>query len=115
LDRQNKKTPATVKRHYVTIQRNTATTDGEGGYEGAWSDLMSIWAAVDPIQARQVFTYRSIGVDASHLIRIDGLVDIAETDRISFDNRFFEILAIEDIQERGFEKVITCKETRPHK
>lgn len=37
---------------------------------------------------------------------------VNESDRVSFDGRFFEILTIEDVQERHFEKWLTCKERR---
>lgn len=38
--------------------------------------------------------------------------EVAESDRILFGSRIFEILSIEDIQECNFEKFITCKERR---
>jgi SPP1 family predicted phage head-tail adaptor len=112
-ERQGKKTLATEARHQVAIERNAATTDGEGGYsDGIWQTIDTVFAAIYPIQARQQFQYKSIGVDATHLIKIRGKIEVAETDRIKFGSRVFEILAVENIQERGFEKVITCKEAR---
>lgn len=109
----NKKTLATEARHYVIIQRNTGTTDGEGGFEeGIWSNIQTISAAIYPIQAKQQFQYKSVGVDATHLVKIRGRISIAETDRLAFGSRIFEILTIENIQERSFEKMITCKEAR---
>jgi head-tail adaptor len=70
-------------------------------------------AAISPIQARQQFENKSVGVDATHLIKIRGLESIDEkNDRFLFGTRVFEILAVEDIQERGVVKVITCKEVR---
>jgi SPP1 family predicted phage head-tail adaptor len=113
MDRQGKKTNASEFRHYILIQRKgELTTDGEGGFEDAWSDVESTWAAVYPVRAQQLFEYRSINVEATHIIKVRGETDIVEADRVSFDSRYFEILTVENIQERCIEKVATCKELK---
>jgi SPP1 family predicted phage head-tail adaptor len=110
MQRQNKKSFASTARFPIWIQRKEVTPDGEGGLSDAWIDYRQVFASVDPIQAKQVFQYKSISVDASHLIRVSGQIDIQDTMRIRFNGRLFEILTVENIQEIGVEKVITCKE-----
>jgi SPP1 family predicted phage head-tail adaptor len=112
LERQGKKTNASEFRHYITIQQVGNTTDGDGGFTDNWSDLSSVWAAIYPIRAQQLFQYKSINVDATHIIKVRGETTILEENRIMWGSRIFEILTIENIQERGIEKVITCKEQR---
>lgn len=112
MERQSKKSLSTRKRYPIWIQEKQTVPNGEGGFAESWIDKNQVWAAVDPIQARQVFQYRSIDVEATHLIRVDGYTEILEQNRIKFGDRFFEILTIENIQEADFEKVITCKEVR---
>jgi SPP1 family predicted phage head-tail adaptor len=116
MDRQGKKSNATEMRHYIVIQSNTSTTDEEGGFTENWSDGETVAAAIYPISAQQQFNFKSVNVDATHYIKIRGEITIAEADRIKFENegltRYFEILTIENIQERDIEKFITCKETR---
>ena len=112
LDRQSKKTPATSLRHQVYIQTVTTASDGEGGHTQAWTDDRVVWASVDPIQARQRLEYASISVEATHLVRVRGEETISEESRIRFGSRYFEILTVENIQERGVLKVITCRELR---
>lgn len=99
-------------RHYVTIQEIVRTKDGIGGFNESWEDVISVFSSVEPIMAKQQYEYRSINVDATHRIKMSGLVEINEKQRIKFGTRNFEILTIEDIQERQFLKVITCKEVR---
>jgi SPP1 family predicted phage head-tail adaptor len=110
--RQGRKSEATVLRHYVTILIATSTTDEEGGFTQAWADGNTIAASVDPILARQQFDYKSIGVTATHWIKVRGEIEVIEENRLRFGTRIFEILTIENIQETNFIKFITCKETR---
>jgi len=115
LDRRPRKSPATNRRHLVWIERRTLTRDGEGGYTEAWARVggSQIWASVSPIKAVQRLDYQSVEVDATHLLTFGGYDDVEENDRVSFGTRTFEILTIENIQERDFLKVCTCKEMRP--
>jgi head-tail adaptor len=113
--REAKKALASQMQHYVYIQTRTRTSDGEGGYTDTWTTTSSaIPAAISPIQARQLYQFRSIDVDATHLIRMRGRTTIDDSGiyQILFGERVFEVLTVENIQERNFEKVITCKERR---
>jgi len=111
-DRKGKKTLATECRHYVYIQRKRNVDDGEGGYVVTWSSIKRIAAAIYPIRAAQLFEYRSINVEATHIIRIRGKIDLTEVDRVYWGvkDKIFEILTIENIQEQDWVKILTCKE-----
>lgn len=203
MERIGKKSHSTEKRHWITFQQRTQVADGEGGHTDTWTDFLSVFAAVYPYRADQIFNYRSVNVDATHLIKTDGYLQLPtntkkvgeiwtiiwsgiagttvrihyqinggswvqiesstsndgsyswtippeaigrnvvvrvmhaslstsyvltdaylivaaaivsrsvnEFDRIYFDSRVFEILTIEDVQERHFKKFISCKEVR---
>jgi SPP1 family predicted phage head-tail adaptor len=99
-------------RHRITIQEKGMTPDGEGGWEEGWNDLQTVWAKIEPIQARQQYQFNSVGVDASHRIKVRGGVAVKEEHQILFGTRTFEIKTIENIEERGIELVITCREMR---
>jgi len=111
-ERIGKKSFATELRHYVSIQYFTKAYDGEGGYIESWSEKNNIAAAIYPIRAEQLFEYRSINVEATHIIKIRGKIELTEVDRIYWDvkDKTFEILTIENVQEQDWVKVITCKE-----
>lgn len=112
MDRQNKKPLASVLRHRVSIQAKEEALDSENEHVETWNTVDSVWASVDPIKAVQQFENRSVGVDATHLIKVRGSTVVTELNQIQFGTRNFEILTIENIQERGVLKVITCKEVR---
>lgn len=112
FEREPKKTLASQMQHYVTIQAKVSTTDGEGSFSENWQDVKTVSAAVLPMKATQQFQYKSINVDATHLVKIRGEIAVTEQNRIKWGTRYFEILTIEDIQERGVFKMLTCLEKR---
>lgn len=111
-NRTGTKSMATEARHYVSIQRLTQSSDGEGGFTSIWATVGNMWASVNPIRAIQQYQFKSINVDATHHITTRGYTDINEKDRILFKGRFLEVMTIENIQERDFELFLTCKEVR---
>jgi len=113
MEREARKSLASRQHHYITIQTRTRTADGEGGFTETWADGDTIPAAIYPIQARQQFEYDTINVHATHRIEVRGLVSVSETaNRIKYGTRYFEILTVENIQERDVVNVITCNEIR---
>lgn len=104
---------ASEAQHRVNIQAKTSFSDGEGGHTESWSNAYTnISAAIIPIRSQQVFEYKSINVDATHFIKLAGYIGITELHRIVFGSRIFEVLTVEDLQERDFIKWVTCKENR---
>ena len=112
IQRIGKKTLSTELKKRVSVQAVTMVSDGQGGNIKTWSDSYDTWAAVDPIKAEQVEYYSSIGVDATHRIKIRGQNALVASNRIKYGSRIFEILTVEDLQEQGVLKIATCKERR---
>jgi len=112
VERSGRKTLATELRHRVTVKTCGRTADGEGGFTRAYSTAGTYWASISPIRATQVWEYRSINVEATHLVSLRGAATIGETDQIVYGTRVFEVLTVENIQERDVVQVCTCKEVR---
>lgn len=73
MKREGQKTMTTEARHWLTFQQCISTPDGEGGFVQSWADFFSCFGSVSPIRALQQFKYKSINVDATHYVRINGL------------------------------------------
>ena len=122
LKKRAGKTLTTQCREYGYIQENTPVKDGRGSYSESWSNthVNPHAMAILPMTAKQIMEYRSVNVEASHLIKIRGEIEISELNRIIVESgtapnvktRIFEILSVEDIQERGIVKWISTKERR---
>jgi len=114
IPRQPVKSLATNARHVIYVLTSARIADGEGGFSTGWIVKTGdpVWADISPIQARQRQEYQTIGVSATHLVRTTGYVDIGEGDRVRFGTREFDVLTVENLQERDFVQVITCQEDR---
>ena len=116
LKRIPRKSLASECRHYVTIEERANVSDGEGGFTENWTTVSgygSVPAAILPIRAQQKLEYRSINVNATHYIKFRGEITLVESEnRISFDSRVFEILTVENFQERDILNFCVCKERR---
>lgn len=114
LPRTVNKDLSSLCRHSIAIEERTDTSDEEGGFTTAWNTVSgygTVPAAVWPIFSFQKAQYRNIDSDATHYFIIRGEIVISHAaNRIIFDSRVFEILSIEDIQERGIRKQVTTKE-----
>ena len=114
LPRTQNKDLSSICRHYIKIEERTDVSDGEGGFTETWGTVdgyATVPAAVWPIFAFQKAQFRSVDSEATHFIIVRGEIEINHTDnRIVFGSRVFEILAVEDIQERGIRRQVTCKE-----
>jgi len=115
MQRQKPRTQASQAQHYVWIQAETRSDDGEGGFSSTWTNVgdKQISAAILPLKAMQRYEYKTKNVDATHFVKIRGRVTVSEnTNRFLFGTRIFEILTVEDLQERGFVKWCLCLEKR---
>jgi len=107
-----RKTLTTKLNKRVEIQSKQKVPDSAGGHFESWKKKQVVWAALYPIKAVQKFEMKSVNVDATHHCEMRGYISILEIDQICFKGRKFEILVIENMQERNFNKFITCKERR---
>ena len=116
VGRTTAKRLSSTLRHRVAIQERTNTTDGEGGFTEAWADVTgyeAVPAGIWPIFATQRTQYNSVNIEATHYVILRGEIDVVESaTRIKYGTRVFDVLFIEDYQERGVRKQCTCKERR---
>lgn len=99
-------------RHRITISDVSHVTDGEGGFTMSLATSSTVWARVKPMRAKQKHEYRSINVEATHLVKVRGGVDVQEEQIITFGTREFEVLTVENEMEENVTKWVMCKEIR---
>ena len=97
-------------RHQIVLQSCTNTRDGEGGFIEGWKTESTTWASISPITAKQRDYYNSLSTEITHIVKIRGDVSCLDTYQIKFGDRIFEILTVENIQERDVLKILVCKE-----
>ncbi len=113
--RPSGKSLASETSAYGFLQEPRHIDDGRGGVATVYDDttVTPIPLGIVQMSARQQFELKTINVDATHVIKIR-YADVKEKWRIRIRNtsRSFEVLTVEDIQDRGIVKWVTCRERR---
>lgn len=78
----------------VTLQLQTKTSDGMGGFTVIWIDHATVWAAIWPLSANESREAMQTGMISTGRIRIRYRANVKASWRIKFGNRFFNIVSI---------------------
>lgn len=97
-------------RNRIKIQQKSVTRDTFGGETVTWTDVVTVWAAIEPISGREYYAAQQVQAEASTRIRIRYYAGITTSMRVLWGTRYFDILSVIDIQERGREIHLMCKE-----
>lgn len=98
-------------RHRVTIQQKTETADAYGGAGSiAWSDYITVWAAVAPLSGREFLEGRNLENEINYRIRIRYRSGLDPSMRVSWDSRIFDIEAVLNRFEENREIWLMCRE-----
>jgi len=98
-------------RHRITFQECQKTPDGHGGFDVAgWSDVVTVWAGIEPISGREYFYAQQIKAEVTHKVRIRYRTGITEEMRIKYGERILEIEAVRDLNEQHKVIEIFCRE-----
>lgn len=80
-------------RARITLQQETQTGDGAGGYQLGWQDVATLWAEVEPLRGREVYIADRPESRVTHRMTIRYRSDITHRMRVSHDGRLFNIRA----------------------
>ena len=97
-------------RQRVTLQQESQTADGAGGYALNWTDVATVWAEIEPMSGREIRFARRLEARLSHVIALRYRSDITTAMRVSYDGRLFNIRAITNIGERDRITKLYCEE-----
>lgn len=104
-------------RHLVRFQRLVETLDSYGQKTLGWVDVLQTWAQVRPLSTREVLTSGTAETTAAitHIVVVRShpllanVIDVASW-RIAFGDRLFDLDPPRNLDERGIELVISCRE-----
>lgn len=83
---------AGLLRHRVTIQQRTETRDPDtGAVSFAWVDVATVWAAVEPLSAREFIAAQAAHSKVSARITIRYRADITAAMRIVHGSTLYNI------------------------
>lgn len=99
-------------RHRVVVQRATDAIDQYGDQTKIWANLATVWAAVEPLNGRELFAAQQTQGQTSTRITIRPIVgqSISPKDRVKFGSRYFDIQSVINVEERNIELQLLCVE-----
>ena len=108
--------PCTPLPHSVTIQTPTVTLDGAGQPTEAWADEGRVRAEIKQVSihnvafGRETVQAKQVNVDTAYQFVIRYRPDFTSLKRFKFGSRVFNILNVNNIEERNRWLIILCKE-----
>ena len=101
-------------RHRITFQRFSGALDDFGDPLQAdaanWTDVATMWAAIDPISGREFYAAVQSQSEVSHKIRCRYRTGLDTAMRITYGKRRFKIISLIDWEERHESLLLMCKE-----
>lgn len=97
-------------RHRCEVQMLTEGRGEHGTVTRTWSTSCKRWFAFVSTVGREFVSAQQINADLTHLLRMRYMADLTTSDRLLYDGRTFNILAIVDPQGRHEELLVSCKE-----
>jgi SPP1 family predicted phage head-tail adaptor len=97
----------------VQLQKPTFSTDSEGRTSETWATVMTVWAAIEPLQGRESLLAAQVQTTLSHRVRLRGelrSLGITARWRIVYGAKIFDIQSITDSLEGHRELVLECQE-----
>ena len=96
-------------RRRVTIQSRATTVDAVGGQSQAWTDVCTLWAQVVPTGGKESTVGGARRAESLYTVTTRYYPGIAPKMRILFEGQIFEIVNINDTDQRHRELVMSCQ------
>lgn len=97
-------------RHRVTIETKQEARDRHGGIVEGWTLLAQVWAAVEPLQGRELFLAQQVDARLSHRITLRYQADLTPTQRLVFKERVLYPVSVQHVEERNRLTVVLATE-----
>lgn len=98
-------------RSLAKIQQNTPTRDTAGGEIAAWSDFAAQWwCDIESAKGGEMLRGRVVHSQADSVLSGRYLAGVTTKMRVTLGARTFDIMATDDLNTRGRELVLDCRE-----
>lgn len=94
----------------VTLQAHGITQDANGTPVEGWSDVATVWAAVEPLSGREFFAAAQVQAEQMQRITIRYRTGVTTAMRVTWAGRVFDITAVIDWRERHEALQLMCRE-----
>jgi SPP1 family predicted phage head-tail adaptor len=101
----------------VAIQVYTPALDPNGGQDGSWATVSTVWAGIQTLTGGKLEVARQIDAQASVQVRMrycgtGGVANVTVDNRLLFGSRILEPILVVNENERNIMSQVLCKEKR---
>ena len=99
-----------LMRRQVTIRTMARTADGGGGYTESPTDVLFVWARVEPLLGDEQLQAQQTGMQRPHRITMRYRTGLTGAKTLLYAGRTFDIKSVVDPEEKHRELVILADE-----
>ena len=93
----------------VTIKRQTTERDELGEVINVWTDLGTVWAAVEPLNGRELIAAQAAVSEVTVRVRMRYRADVKPYDQVQHGAKMYQVTSAIDPRSQGAELVLMCK------
>lgn len=97
-------------RHRVTVAKYTETKGTTGQVIKSYTDSATRWAMIKSLTTRELLQAQQIHAEMTHEVWLRYPLNVSPKDRVTFGERIFEILGVQNIDERNRFIKLMCVE-----
>jgi SPP1 family predicted phage head-tail adaptor len=97
-------------RHRVTIQQKAIGVDAFGGATETWTDVVTVWAAVEPMQGRELANAQTVSAETTTKITMRYRPWVIPANRIVFEGKYYNLQSVVDPGMQHRELIIMASE-----
>lgn len=93
--------PASQLRHRVSLTQIVRGRDAMGGVTEVAGAAVTVWASVEPVDARESFDKGALSVRPTHRVMIRHRAGVTHRMRLTFEGRVFDVVEVQDADLRN--------------
>ena|ERR1043166_7876409 len=95
---------------YVVIEQATETQNARGEAVPTWSTFATVFASIEPLSGRELFTAQQRVADVTHVVRLPYQPGVLPKMRLNYNGRLFNILTVLNLQEANRKLELLARE-----
>lgn len=104
--------PGTL-RHRLTLSAFTTAKNDFGEDVPTFANYATVWGSFEPLLGREYFASQQMQSPAEAKVRIRYLSTVKDEDRVAFDGTTYEILGVQNVENRDRELLLYVREVKP--
>ena len=97
-------------RNLITIQTVTTTQISDGSSSESWATYITVYAKIKPLTGREYYSAQQTQAEMTHNMYSRYTPGVLPSMRVSWNSRIFDIQDVVNVDERGAEMIMRCKE-----